>query len=102
MFMPLQSIRTSGSSENANFGPLHRFPVLGVPVAAIQIPEVVGRIEHWIQSGTRGRYVAVTGMHGIAESRADGNFRHALHCADLVVPDGMPLVWLGRARGHEL
>jgi N-acetylglucosaminyldiphosphoundecaprenol N-acetyl-beta-D-mannosaminyltransferase len=72
------------------------FPVLGLPVHAVQIPGVVSQIEHWIQSDAKGRYIAVTGMHGIAESRMDNDFRSALHSADLVVPDGMPLVWLGR------
>jgi N-acetylglucosaminyldiphosphoundecaprenol N-acetyl-beta-D-mannosaminyltransferase len=71
-------------------------------VHAVQIPEVVSRIEHWIQSGARGRYIAVTGMHGIAESRNDGDFRRALESADLVVPDGMPLVWLARWHRHPL
>lgn len=63
---------------------------------AVQIPEVVSQIEYWIQTGTNARYIAVTGMHGIAESRKDKELRTALGSADLVVPDGMPLVWLGR------
>jgi N-acetylglucosaminyldiphosphoundecaprenol N-acetyl-beta-D-mannosaminyltransferase len=41
-------------------------------------------------------------MHGIAESRTDYDFRRALNSADLVVPDGMPLVWLGRWHRHAL
>jgi N-acetylglucosaminyldiphosphoundecaprenol N-acetyl-beta-D-mannosaminyltransferase len=71
-------------------------------VHAVQIPDVVAQIQFWIQSNARGRYVAVTGMHGISESRADCVFRSALESADLVVPDGMPLVWLGRWHRHPL
>jgi N-acetylglucosaminyldiphosphoundecaprenol N-acetyl-beta-D-mannosaminyltransferase len=71
-------------------------------VHAVQIPDVVSQIQRWIQSGARGRYIAVTGMHGIAESRTDCDFRLALDSADLVVPDGMPLVWLGRWHRHPL
>ncbi|MGP0018971.1 MAG: WecB/TagA/CpsF family glycosyltransferase [Candidatus Sulfotelmatobacter sp.] len=41
-------------------------------------------------------------MHGIAEARADSEFRRALDSADLVVPDGMPLVWLARWHRHPL
>jgi len=78
------------------------FRVLGVPVHAVQIPEVVAQIRLWIEGGAKGRYIAVTGMHGIAESRADSEFRLALDSADLVVPDGMPLVWLGRWHRHPL
>jgi N-acetylglucosaminyldiphosphoundecaprenol N-acetyl-beta-D-mannosaminyltransferase len=71
-------------------------------VNAVQIPDVVSQIRHWVRSGAKGRYVAVTGMHGIAESRSDNDFRRALDSADLVVPDGMPLVWLGRWHRHPL
>ena len=69
---------------------------------AVQIPGVISQIQHWIESDAKGRYVAVTGMHGIAESRTDHDFRRALDSADLVVPDGMPLVWLGRWHRHPL
>jgi N-acetylglucosaminyldiphosphoundecaprenol N-acetyl-beta-D-mannosaminyltransferase len=71
-------------------------------VHAVQIPDVVSQIERWIRSDAKGRYVAVTGMHGIAESRTDVDFMRALDSADLVVPDGMPLVWLGRWHRHPL
>jgi len=59
-------------------------------------------IEHWILGRAPTRYVAVTGMHGITESWTDGGMRAALHSADLVVPDGMPLVWLARRHGYRL
>lgn len=68
----------------------------------MQIPDAVSQIEEWIGSGARGRYVAVTGMHGIAESWTDRDFHGALRSADLVVPDGMPLVWLGRWHRYPL
>jgi N-acetylglucosaminyldiphosphoundecaprenol N-acetyl-beta-D-mannosaminyltransferase len=71
-------------------------------VHAVQIPDVIARIRVWIESDIRGRYIAVTGMHGIAESRNDSDFRRALDSADLVVPDGMPLVWLARWHRHPL
>jgi N-acetylglucosaminyldiphosphoundecaprenol N-acetyl-beta-D-mannosaminyltransferase len=41
-------------------------------------------------------------MHGISESHTDTDLRRALDSADLVVPDGMPLVWLGRWHRHPL
>jgi N-acetylglucosaminyldiphosphoundecaprenol N-acetyl-beta-D-mannosaminyltransferase len=72
------------------------FRILGVRVDAVQIPDVIKRIRSWIECRTTGRYIAVTGMHGISESRKDADFRKSLATADLVVPDGMPLVWLAR------
>jgi N-acetylglucosaminyldiphosphoundecaprenol N-acetyl-beta-D-mannosaminyltransferase len=78
------------------------FPVLGVSVDAVRIEDVCVILEQWIQQRHRCHYVAVTGMHGIMEAQYDPSFRTILNSADLVVPDGMPLVWLGRLRGIEL
>ena len=78
------------------------FRVLGVQVHAVQIPDVVIQVERWIQEGERAHYVAVTGMHGVTEAKHDSGFRNILNQADLVVPDGMPLVWLGRTHGFPL
>jgi N-acetylglucosaminyldiphosphoundecaprenol N-acetyl-beta-D-mannosaminyltransferase len=79
------------------------FQVLGVRVDAVQISDVVTRLRSWIEDReSNTRFVAVTGMHGIAESRQNSHFRTILNAADLVVPDGMPLVWLGRSKGYPL
>jgi N-acetylglucosaminyldiphosphoundecaprenol N-acetyl-beta-D-mannosaminyltransferase len=79
-----------------------QFDVLGVPVAATQIPQTIGQIESWIAQRDGCHFVAVTGMHGIMEAKHNAYFRRILHSADLVVPDGMPLVWLGRSAGFPL
>lgn len=78
------------------------FQVLGVRVDAVQIPDAVSRMEDWIRKRDACRFVAVTGMHGVTEAQHDGAFKKILDSAGLVVPDGMPLVWLGRVRGHSL
>jgi N-acetylglucosaminyldiphosphoundecaprenol N-acetyl-beta-D-mannosaminyltransferase len=78
------------------------YQVLGVRVDAVQIPGVVSQMERWIEEGGEGHYIAVTGMHGIMESRRDAYFKEILDAADLVVPDGMPLVWLARAHHFPL
>jgi N-acetylglucosaminyldiphosphoundecaprenol N-acetyl-beta-D-mannosaminyltransferase len=40
-------------------------------------------------------------VHGVIEGRRDATFRRILNRAALVLPDGMPLVWFGRLRGHR-
>ena len=77
------------------------FRVLGVRVNAVQIPQVIDWMEYCIHDRGRARYVAVTGMHGVTESHQNPEFHSVLKEADLVVPDGMPLVWLGRLRGFS-
>lgn len=77
------------------------FRVLGNRVDAVQIPEAIAVIEGWIAERGPSRFVAVTGMHGITESRRSPEFRKILAAAGLVVADGMPLVWIGRWRGFS-
>jgi N-acetylglucosaminyldiphosphoundecaprenol N-acetyl-beta-D-mannosaminyltransferase len=79
-----------------------RFRVLGVLVDAVQIPDVVEMMERWISARSACHLIAFTGMHGIAETRHDSSFKQILNSVDLVVPDGMPLVWLGRWHGYAL
>jgi N-acetylglucosaminyldiphosphoundecaprenol N-acetyl-beta-D-mannosaminyltransferase len=93
---------TLDATETGHSEPPPSFRILGVSVHAVQIPDVVSQIELWLRRRVMGRYIAVTSMHGIGESRTDGDYRRALAAADLVVPDGMPLVWLGRWHRHSL
>jgi N-acetylglucosaminyldiphosphoundecaprenol N-acetyl-beta-D-mannosaminyltransferase len=79
------------------------FQVLGVRVDAVQMSDVIARLRSWIDNRESiTRFVAVTAMHGVAEARQNEAFRQILNVADLVVPDGMPLVWLGRLQGYPL
>src|SRR5271167_293357 len=78
------------------------FRVLGVSVHAVQIPDVVLQVERWIGERTSGRFITFTGMHGVTEAHRDPRLKEIHNAADLVVPDGMPLVWLGRRHGYPL
>jgi N-acetylglucosaminyldiphosphoundecaprenol N-acetyl-beta-D-mannosaminyltransferase len=78
------------------------FDVLGVRVDAVQIPEVVSRMEAWIAHRDSCHYIAVTDMHSLMQAQQDPNFKNILGEADLVVPDGFPLVLLGRRKGFDL
>lgn len=78
------------------------FKVLGVTVDAVQIPDVIDLMECWIAARSACHFIAFTGMHGITESLHDPLFKRILNSADLLVADGMPLVWLGRRHGYPL
>jgi N-acetylglucosaminyldiphosphoundecaprenol N-acetyl-beta-D-mannosaminyltransferase len=81
---------------------MSEYKVLGVRVNAVQIPGVVQTLRGWIRERGPARFVAVTGMHGVMEAQQSSEFRQVLADADLVVPDGMPLVWMGRCYGQNL
>jgi N-acetylglucosaminyldiphosphoundecaprenol N-acetyl-beta-D-mannosaminyltransferase len=76
------------------------FEVLGVHVEAVQIPDVVNQMKDWIAERRMSHCIAFAGLHGIAVANKDSQYAFILNSADLVVPDGMPLVWLGRLYGH--
>ena len=78
------------------------FDVLGVRVNAVQIPDMIDTMRQWIEERKQCHAIAVTGMHGVMEAQHDRAFKEVLNAADAVVPDGMPLVWLGRLKGLSL
>jgi N-acetylglucosaminyldiphosphoundecaprenol N-acetyl-beta-D-mannosaminyltransferase len=80
--------------------PADRVNVLGIGVSAITMADAVGAIAGWIAKSDR-QYVCVTGVHGVMESQDHPELREIHNRAGLVVPDGMPLVWVSRLAGHR-
>lgn len=75
-----------------------RANILGVDVSAINMAHALEMFDGWI-SQRQPHYVCVTGVHGVMESQRDEQLRQIHNQAGLVTPDGMPLVWLSRAKG---
>lgn len=78
------------------------YNLLGVRVDAVQIADTIARMEEWISRRDACHVVAVTDMHSVMEAQHDKGFKGMLAGADLVVPDGFPLVWMGRRKGFAL
>ena len=74
--------------------------ILGVGVSATNLKMTVGVIDQWIRRH-EAQYVCVTGVHGLMESYRTAQIRQVHNAAGLVVPDGMPLVWLSRLKGRH-
>jgi len=94
---PMPSVQKNMLSEVRRS---QRANVLGVGVDAVDMQSVVDIIAGAVASGTKG-YVCATGVHGVMEARRDGLMRQVLADALLVVPDGMPTVWMGRLQGFR-
>lgn len=77
-----------------------RFEVLGVRINAAPFGSVLERVLRAPESGERLSLHFAT-AHTLVESREDERLRDALS-QGLVQPDGMPLVWLGRAAGRPV
>jgi len=96
-------------SAATNSAPLSKY-VLGMRVDATSYADTSQRVLEWATRGD-SRYVCVANVHMTMESYDATNFRHIVNSADLVTPDGMPLVWMlrrlgvpdqGRVAGPEL
>jgi N-acetylglucosaminyldiphosphoundecaprenol N-acetyl-beta-D-mannosaminyltransferase len=74
--------------------------ILGMRVDATSYADAVDRILDWATSSDpQSRYVCVATVHMVMESYDDHRFRTIVNHADLVTPDGMPLVWALRLLG---
>ncbi|HWW14374.1 MAG TPA: WecB/TagA/CpsF family glycosyltransferase [Candidatus Dormibacteraeota bacterium] len=77
------------------------FPVLGIQVHALQIPEALRILDHWIRERKSVHCVAQVGMHGSAEAIMNPKLREIINSADLKNMDGTPMRWLARIHGFE-
>lgn len=74
--------------------------VLEVRVDATSYGDAVSRVLEWAQNRD-SRYVCACNVHMVMEAHDDESFREVVNGADLVTPDGMPLVWALRAMGVQ-
>jgi N-acetylglucosaminyldiphosphoundecaprenol N-acetyl-beta-D-mannosaminyltransferase len=75
--------------------------VLGVPVSVVDYENTLDWMDGMV--GARGAgYICVAATHTVMVVQEDADAMDAVLGADLVVPDGQPLVWALRALGHRL
>lgn len=92
-----------------NFSPLQtsfeikQSAVLGLNLAVTDYSGVVSMTRRWlgeIEAGApRVRAVGAANTHFVTLSRRDAAFRQLLEGFDMIVPDGMPLVWVLNRHG---
>jgi N-acetylglucosaminyldiphosphoundecaprenol N-acetyl-beta-D-mannosaminyltransferase len=75
-----------------------RAAVLGIHVDQTSYAEASEQIMAWARAG-QGRSVVAANVHVLMEALDSTEMKAAVNAADLVVPDGMPLVWVLRLKG---
>ena len=75
-----------------------RFSYGELQVSALNMPTAIETFFQLIDE-RNGGYVACTCTHGVIEVARDPKLRAIIDDAVLALPDGMPLVWLGRFKG---
>lgn len=86
-------------------GPFHPPAALDPRVAGMRVDtpdyeEATARVLGWARSG-ESRYVCVANVHMVMEAHDSVGFHDVVERADMVTPDGMPLVWALRSLGME-
>ncbi len=66
--------------------------IVGMKVDATSYSDAASRILEWADSRC-SRYVCVATVNNVMEAWDSAEFRRVMNEADLVTPDGMPLVW---------
>jgi len=74
--------------------------VLGIRVEPLEMESAVARIADELDLRRKG-YICLIGVHGIMEAQRDPCLAQVYAHATLVVPDGMPTVWVGWRQGFS-
>jgi N-acetylglucosaminyldiphosphoundecaprenol N-acetyl-beta-D-mannosaminyltransferase len=83
-----------------NIMPSETFSVLHVPIAATTVAETVQFLRASAEASRKG-YVIFRDVHGVVRCQDDPELLRIHQRALRVCPDGMPLVWIGKRRGHK-
>lgn len=77
---------------------LKSFRVLDLPISITNLADACDRVTNWAADGI-GRFVCVRDVASLMVCIDDPDLRKLNEAAAMVVPDGMPLVWIGKSRG---
>ena len=77
-----------------------RVRVLKLHVDLCNYEDAISRISTLARSG-RGGYVCVANVHVAIEAEDDPKFAELVNSADIVLPDGTPLVWMQKLQGND-
>src|SRR4051812_44627827 len=81
----------------SSHGPLAN--ILNIQIDAIDMERALTRVSEMLRR-PRKAYICVAGVHGVMEAQRSPALAEVYAHADLTIPDGMPLVWVGHAQGH--
>lgn len=78
---------------------LERVRIVSLDVSVVDEPTLISAIDDLRIRG--GGYVCFSTVHMIMESYDDADYAANVNAADIVVPDGMPLVWMEKLLRHS-
>jgi N-acetylglucosaminyldiphosphoundecaprenol N-acetyl-beta-D-mannosaminyltransferase len=90
-----------GTGSMVGLSPLERLRVAGCPVTRISFPQAAEELCRRIDQGVSTHVVFVNASK-VVKYRDDSRLRGAMESADLLLADGVPVVWASRLLGLPL
>ena len=72
--------------------------ILGLSVNCVTMEEAIRRCLAMIQERRQPRIISTVNAAVLVKSRGDQGLRRALQSSEMVLADGMPVLWIARAR----
>ena len=80
--------------------PFPRLWIVASGVDGCTLAQMTEQVVGWAETA-QSRYVCFCNAHMMCEAKDDDSFQGVLLQADLILPDGRPLVWMLRALGRQ-
>ncbi len=74
--------------------------VIQVELSTTNYQHTTAQISEWAKA-RESRYICAANVHMLMEAHDSKEFAAIVNQADMVTPDGMPLVWMMRLKGHR-
>lgn len=81
--------------------PFPTVSVCGLPILAVSYPDTVTELARRVREGIGTRVVTLN-LEMIARSRRDPEYANRIRTADLILADGMPVVWAMKRKARTL
>ena len=78
----------------------NRVNVIGLKLSVCNYDSATGRITEMVRNNSGG-YVCVSTVHMAMEAFDDPEYAEMVNNADLVTPDGMPMLWMKKLQGAK-
>lgn len=91
----------SASETETRFGKKGRAEILGIQLDRVGMEQTLEQVEEFIGSGTP-HLIVTANVDTVVRSFTNQKFKEVVNSADLVVADGVPLVWASRFLGEPL
>ena len=76
--------------------------ILGYFITTKSANECMLEVVDWIQNGSKGQYFVCANPHSLEVARTDHEFDRAIKNADLIVPDGVGIVFASKMLGGAI